>query len=98
MLRDEASIPSSIGLGGAEGGWVRYWDESSTLAMQEFQVETPSQPSTSSAPLKKEKKKKGSEYVVICPGLLLTFGSISRYGSSHTAYRSRGGICAACIE
>jgi RNA-binding protein 5/10 len=55
MHRDEACLVSSPALGGIEGGWVRYWDESSTLAMLEFEVEDSPQPEVVVA--KKEKKR-----------------------------------------
>lgn len=57
MQRDEVALTSSLTLGGAEGGWARYWDESSTVAVAEFDVEMP----TPSVPIKekKERKKKG---------------------------------------
>lgn len=60
LSRDDACLPSSSSLGGTEGGWVRYWDESSTCAVLEFKVEESAQPS---APLKekKEKKRKGRQ-------------------------------------
>lgn len=56
LSRDDACLASSTSLGGAAGSWVRYWDESSTVALLEFKVEEP-------APVipvkdKKEKKKK----------------------------------------
>jgi hypothetical protein len=57
MLRDEACIQSSLSLGGAEGSWVRYWDDSSTVAVLEFAVAAPVR--SSSAKDKKDKKKKG---------------------------------------
>jgi RNA-binding protein 5/10 len=58
MTRDEACITSSLSLGSVEGAWVRYWDESSTVAVLEFEVETP-QAATAALKEKKEKKKKG---------------------------------------
>jgi len=51
-------------LGGAPGQWVRYWDESSTVAVLEFKVEEPAQPSQPSKD-KKEKKKKGQHISLI---------------------------------
>jgi RNA-binding protein 5/10 len=56
MIRDEACIASSPGLGGGDGTWVRYWDEASTIAMLQFEVEEPV--SAPSAPPVKEKKEK----------------------------------------
>ncbi|KAK0228322.1 hypothetical protein IW262DRAFT_1479286 [Armillaria fumosa] len=56
MLRDDACIPSSLVLGGVEGTWVRYWDDSSTLAMLEFQVAQPA-PTVQTVKERKEKKK-----------------------------------------
>lgn len=61
MIRDEACIPSSVGLGGEEDTLVRYWDEGSTIAQLEFQVEQPVQPLPVQTKERKEKKKtKGS--------------------------------------
>lgn len=57
MLRDEAAIPSTLALGGAEGTWVRYWDETSTVSVLEFQVVEPIQ-SQQAAPTKEKKEKK----------------------------------------
>ncbi|KAG2115341.1 uncharacterized protein F5147DRAFT_676957 [Suillus discolor] len=62
MLRDETAIPSSVNLGGVEGAFVKYWDESAMVAVLEFKVEEPAQPqvqpSTGPVKEKKEKKKK----------------------------------------
>ncbi|KAJ7285587.1 hypothetical protein C8J57DRAFT_1285256 [Mycena rebaudengoi] len=58
MIRDEACIPSSIGLGGEEGTLVRYWDEGSTIAQLEFQVEQPVQPTVVTKERKEKKKGK----------------------------------------
>lgn len=57
-LRDDACIASSTTLGGAEGTWVRYWDEGSTAAVLEFKVEEPVQPAATDTPVVKEKKRK----------------------------------------
>ncbi|EEB89513.1 hypothetical protein MPER_12378 [Moniliophthora perniciosa FA553] len=57
MLRDETCLTSSLALGGVEGTYVRYWDESSTVAVLEFQVTQPTQPATA-APVKEKKEKK----------------------------------------
>lgn len=59
MIRDEASIPSSLTLGGVEGTWVRYWDEASTIAMLEFEVQEPARQLPTFGTGKKEKKRKG---------------------------------------
>jgi RNA-binding protein 5/10 len=63
MLRDETAIPSSINLGGVEGAFVKYWDDSAMVAVLEFKVEAPPQPqiqaSTGPTEERKEKKKKG---------------------------------------
>ncbi|THU99378.1 hypothetical protein K435DRAFT_963448 [Dendrothele bispora CBS 962.96] len=58
MLRDEACLTSSLALGGVEGTWVRYWDESSTVAVIEFQVAQPTQQAASSTGKEKKDKKK----------------------------------------
>jgi hypothetical protein len=60
MLRDETVIPSSINLGGVEGAFVKYWDDSAMVAVLEFKAETPSQPQiqASTGPTKEKKEKK----------------------------------------
>ncbi|KAJ7109123.1 hypothetical protein C8R44DRAFT_276470 [Mycena epipterygia] len=58
MIRDEACIPSSANLGGEEGTLVRYWDEGSTIAQLEFQVEQPVQPAAAVQTKEKKEKKK----------------------------------------
>lgn len=55
MLRDEAAIKSSVAIGGSEGSFARYWDESATVAALEFEVAVPVETTMSEA---KEKKKK----------------------------------------
>ncbi|KAJ6611748.1 hypothetical protein B0H10DRAFT_2054936 [Mycena sp. CBHHK59/15] len=59
MIRDDACIPSSVGLGGEEGTLVRYWDEGSTIAQLEFQAEQPIQPTVVVKEKKEKKKAKG---------------------------------------
>lgn len=46
-----------MALGGMDGALVRYWDEASSVAVLEFKVEEPAQPSAP-APTTKEKEKK----------------------------------------
>lgn len=59
LSRDEACVPSSLSLGGAEGTWVRYWDESATVAVLEFEVDEPAHSaSTTEKDKDKEKEKK----------------------------------------
>ncbi|KAL1752936.1 hypothetical protein FB107DRAFT_292751 [Schizophyllum commune] len=65
MLRDEASITSSLSLGGLEGTFVRYWDENATVAVLEFKVEQPV--AAPAATKEKEKKKKAKELDAIRP-------------------------------
>ncbi|KAJ7581017.1 hypothetical protein C8J56DRAFT_254538 [Mycena floridula] len=62
MLRDEASIYSSLALGGVEGTWVRYWDEASTIAVLEFKDVKSIQP-VPPPPVREEKKKKKKDVV-----------------------------------
>ncbi len=77
MLRDDACIPSSLVLGGVEGTWVRYWDDSSTLAMLEFQVAQPA-PTVQTVKERKEKKKvKG--HLHICPLMIIFILSTASY-------------------
>ncbi|KAL1689723.1 hypothetical protein GGG16DRAFT_103534 [Schizophyllum commune] len=65
MLRDEASVTSSMSLGGLEGTFVRYWDENATVAVLEFKVEQPV--AAPAATKEKEKKKKAKEVDAIRP-------------------------------
>jgi hypothetical protein len=58
MLRDETAIPSSLNLGGVENTFVKYWDESATVALLEFTVEEPVPVAAAAATKEKEKKKK----------------------------------------
>ncbi|KAG6376046.1 hypothetical protein JVT61DRAFT_2014 [Boletus reticuloceps] len=63
MLRDETAIPSSLNLGGVENTFVKYWDESATVAVLEFKVDelaATQVPATGAmaAPKDKEKRKK----------------------------------------
>lgn len=59
MLRDEASIKSSSSLGGGDGFFVRYWDESSSVAVLEFKVDLPTQSISTGKEKEKKKKAKG---------------------------------------
>lgn len=59
LSRDEACLTSTLSLGGVEGTWVRYWDESSTVAVLEFKVDEPAHPTTQSKDKKEKKKAKG---------------------------------------
>ena len=47
-------------LGGVEDQWVRYWDESATVAKLEYEVEIPTQ-QTAPAKEKEKRKKKGPD-------------------------------------
>lgn len=60
MLRDETAIPSSLNLGGVENTFVKYWDESATVAVLEFKVDEPAAPQVSAeaAVVAKEKEKR----------------------------------------
>ncbi|KAF8553408.1 hypothetical protein OG21DRAFT_1586867 [Imleria badia] len=63
MLRDETAIPSSLNLGGVENTFVKYWDESATVAILEFKVDEPAttQVSEAATVAPKEKKKKAKD-------------------------------------
>lgn len=58
MHRDEACLKGTSVLGGSEQGWVRYWDAASTVAVAEFEVQTPA---ASTKDKEKEKKKRKGE-------------------------------------
>lgn len=94
MIRDEACITSSLSLGGVEGSWVRYWDESTTVAVLEFQIE---QPAASAQQPSKEKKKKdkakdNAQQAASAPSLLpisskpvtLSFNKVKTAGATNT--------------
>lgn len=58
LQRDEACLIGSANLGGVDT-WVRYWDETSTVAVLEFKVEEPAKPATQEKKKEKVKKVKG---------------------------------------
>jgi hypothetical protein len=60
ILRDDAAIVSSLVLGGVEDTWVRYWDETATVAVLEFEVAEPVQ-TQQLVPTKEKKEKKRSK-------------------------------------
>lgn len=74
MLRDETAIPSSLNLGGVENTFVKYWDESATVAVLEFKVDEPTvtqaSAATATAPKEKEKKKKTKGVSMCCTYLM----------------------------
>jgi RNA-binding protein 5/10 len=63
MHRDEACLKSTSVLGGSDHGWVRYWDPASSVAVAEFQVETPA--SATESKEKEKKKKKGKAFLQV---------------------------------
>lgn len=64
LKRDEACLAGSQNLGGVDN-WVRYWDESSTVAVLEFKVEEPAKSSTHND--KKKEKKKAKDAKLAAP-------------------------------
>jgi RNA-binding protein 5/10 len=62
IMRDEASLPSSLTLGGVEDQWVRYWDEGATIARLEYEVEVSAQ-QPAPAKEKEKKRKKGADFL-----------------------------------
>lgn len=72
MLRDETAISSSLNLGGVDNTFVKYWDESTTVAVLEFKVdepattEAPAVPVTGTKEKEKKKKARGMSVVFIC--------------------------------
>ena len=60
VIKDEACIESTIAVGGVDGDWARYWDESSTLASLEFEVELPASRGLASRGDRKKKQVSGS--------------------------------------
>lgn len=58
VIKDEACIDSTVAIGGVDGDWARYWDESSTVAVLEFEVEQPTPAKPQIGPVKQEKKQK----------------------------------------
>jgi RNA-binding protein 5/10 len=64
-LRDDSCLVSSLGLGGVEGTFVKYWDEASMMALLEFQVEEPVHAAPVEATKEKKEKKKKGECIII---------------------------------
>ena len=63
-LQDESCVPASLNLGGVEDGWVKYWDEASTLAVMEFEVQsTASQQAPQTGTAKEKKKRLGMMFI-----------------------------------
>ena len=58
LYNDESCIPSSLNLGGVDGSFVKYWDESYAVAVMDFKVEEPVQPQANAAKEKKKKERK----------------------------------------
>ena len=56
VIKDEACVESTVALGGVDGEWARYWDDTSTVAILEFEVQLPAQPKA--AEQKKAQKKR----------------------------------------
>ena len=92
MLRDEASVTSSMSLGGLEGTFVRYWDENATVAVLEFKVEQPVAAPAATKEKEKKKKAKGVWFETIGAEARLTCCRARR----HTAYPGCA-ICAPCV-
>ena len=62
LYQDETCVVSSMNLGGAEGTWVKYWDENSTVATIEYEVAEPQpaqEPQQQSKGKKEKKRAKG---------------------------------------
>jgi hypothetical protein len=64
LSHDDACLPSSLGLGGAKGSFVRYWDESATIAKLEFEVDEPAHSPIPVKDKKEKKKDKGKSFMV----------------------------------
>lgn len=94
IQRDEACLKSTNSLGGSEGMWVRYWDESSTCAVLEFKVEEPAS-TTLPQKEKREKKKKSTSIRSYSPGFE-TKWPISRSRCAFQTSSCRT-ICITCL-
>ncbi|RXW24181.1 hypothetical protein EST38_g1651 [Candolleomyces aberdarensis] len=70
LQRDEACLMGSQGLGGVDGNWVRYWDETSSVAVLEFKVEEPAKASASQEKKKEKKKVKETKSAPPVPSAL----------------------------
>lgn len=94
MLRDDAAVASSLALGGVEDTWVRYWDETSTVAVLEFEVAESVQAQPVASTKEKEKKKRPKGLYVslfISSSSNHAYRRLGHYGASH-------GICTTCIR
>lgn len=61
MTKDDAALVSSLALGGMEDTWVRYWDETSMVAVLEFEVAAPLPvPEAQTKEKERKKRSKGS--------------------------------------
>jgi RNA-binding protein 5/10 len=80
MLWDETAIPLSIDLGGVEGAFMNYWDDSAMVTVLEFKVEAPPQPQVqaSTGPAKEKKGKKKKDVPADCSFLVPTNQEIHR--------------------
>ncbi|KZV80735.1 hypothetical protein EXIGLDRAFT_845302 [Exidia glandulosa HHB12029] len=58
VIKDEACVESTVALGGVDGEWARYWDDSSTLSILEFDVQLPGPSKPQIGPVKEQKPKK----------------------------------------
>ncbi|KAJ2930064.1 hypothetical protein H1R20_g7032, partial [Candolleomyces eurysporus] len=70
LQRDEACLIGSQSLGGVDGSWVRYWDETSSVAVLEFKVEEPAKASASQDKKKEKKKVKETKSAPPVPSAL----------------------------
>jgi hypothetical protein len=64
-----------MSLGGVEGTWVRYWDESATVAVLEFQVDEAVQSAPAGSKDKDKDKEKKKRLKSTCPFSLFFFTS-----------------------
>lgn len=61
MIRDDGCVDSSVAMGGMEGSWARYWDESAMVEELRFEVDMPATSPSAAATDKDVKQKKKKE-------------------------------------
>ncbi|GJJ11996.1 hypothetical protein Clacol_006234 [Clathrus columnatus] len=65
MIRDDGCVSATVAMGGLEGGWARYWDDSAMVEELQFAIDIPATSTATGADKDaKLKKKKESAKVV----------------------------------
>ena len=57
VLRDDTCVTSSMAMGGVEGSWAKYWDESAAIDEMQFEVDASVVTASNEKETKPKKKK-----------------------------------------